>query len=362
MVESVTTPLRALTRVLVVDDSAVARRMLRSVLESDPDIRVVGEASGGREAVDLTGRLRPDLVTMDLVMPDMNGMETTQRIMARHPTPVLFVSAHFGTGGRCTRDEALAAGALDVLMKPASEGSWPADGVAGTLVAKVKALARVPVIAHLYGARRILTGEMQPLDASRGSLLNLVAIGSSAGGPKVLEQILSPLPATYSLGVLVVQHMSVGFTGGLLEWLQQRCALPVAAARDGEPLVPGRILFAPEGAHLVVRPGGSVHLSLDPPINGHRPSVDALFQSVAKVYGPRSAGVLLTGMGVDGAEGLLAIREAGGVTLAQDEQSCVVFGMPRAAIALGAVHSVLSPVGIGRSLMALHADRVQELL
>ena len=349
-------------RVLIVDDSAVTREVLSTLLNSDPDIRVIGQASTGAEAVELTATLRPDLVTMDLMMPGMDGMEATRRIMARHPTPVLFLSSFFDKDGTYSRADAIAAGALDVVEKPALMPDWRWDNAAGKLVEKVKALARVPVIAHIHGARKLLAQEQSQSGRFVGPAADVVAIGASSGGPRVIETLLSNLPPTFALGLVVVQHITDGFTTGMLRWLQERCALPIKVAEEGDPVVPRRILFTPENAHLMVAIGGRVHLSDGDPVNGHRPSIDVTFQSVARVYGARSAGVLLTGMGSDGAQGLLAIRNAGGVTIAQDEETSAIFGMPRAAIALNAAQQVLPPSGISRSLNALHVERVRSLI
>jgi two-component system chemotaxis response regulator CheB len=353
---------RTLVRVLVVDDSAVVREVLQSLLESDPDIRVVGHATNGAEAVEMTAALRPDLVTMDLMMPGMDGMEATRRIMARHPTPVLFLSAYFGTEGKYSRADAIAAGALDIMEKPTLIPDWRWRSAAGPLITKVKSLSTVPVIAHIHGARRLLAQEETQVDAFAGPAADVVAIGASSGGPRVLEEILSNLPATFALGVLVVQHMTDGFTMSMLRWLQERSPLPVKVAEEGDTITPRRVLFTPETVHMVVTLGGRIHLSDGEPVNGHRPSVDVLFSSVAKVYGARSAGVLLTGMGADGAAGLMTIRQSGGITIVQDERSSAVFGMPRAAIELGAAQQVLSPAGIIRSLNALHVERVRSLI
>jgi len=348
-------------RVLVVDDSAVVREVLKRMLESDPAVHVVGMAADGAEAIELTAQLRPDLVTMDLMMPGMDGMEATERIMAYVPTPVLFFSSFFDREGPYSRPDALAAGALDVVEKPSllPDGGW--DVVAGALVDKVKALARVPVITHVRGANVLARQRAQEPRLTPGlpPVIDVVGVGVSSGGPRVLDELLSALPANFSLAVLVVQHMAEGFISGLVSWVQQRCQLPVKVAEEGDAVLPHRVLFAPEWAHMVVLPTGHVHLSEADPVSGHRPSVDVTLLSLAKVYGSRAAGVLLTGMGHDGAAGLLAIRHAGGVTMVQDEASCVVFGMPRAAIELGAVQHVLPPPGLSDRLTSLHHERLR---
>ncbi len=349
-------------RVLIVDDSAVTREVLTALLNSDSDISVIGQASTGAEAVEMTATLRPDLVTMDLMMPGMDGMEATRRIMARNPTPVLFLSSFFDKEGTYSRADAIAAGALDVVEKPALMPDWRWHNAAGKLVQKVKALAKVPVIAHIHGARKLLAQEASQADSYNGPAADVVAIGASSGGPRVIETLLSSLPSTYALGIVVVQHMTDGFTSSMLRWLRERCALQIKVAEEGDAIMPRRVLFTPEALHLVVGIGGRVHLSDAAPVNGHRPSIDVTLHSVAKVYGARSAGVLLTGMGSDGAQGLLSIRKAGGVTIAQDEESSLIFGMPRAATELGAAQQVLSPAGIVRCLKALHVERVRSLI
>ena len=348
-------------RVLIVDDSAVTREILTALLTGDPEIIVVGQASNGADAVEMTATLRPDLVTMDLMMPGMDGMEATRRIMARHPTPVLFLSSFFDTKGGYSRADAIAAGALDVIEKPALMPDWRWQHAAATLVQKVKSLSKVPVIAHIHGARKLLARD-ESLFQKPKAATDVVVIGASSGGPRIIEDLLSNLPATFALGVVIVQHMTDGFTTSMLRWLQERCPLPIKVAEEGDAIVARRVLFAPETLHLVASIGGRVHLSDAAPVNGHRPSVDVTFHSIAKVYGPRSAGVLLTGMGIDGAAGLLAIRQAGGVTIAQDEESSPIFGMPRAAIEMQAAQHVLPPSGIIRHLNALHVERVRSLI
>jgi len=352
------TPAAVDVRVLIVDDSAVVREVLKQMLESEQGVRVVGMAASGAEAVELTATLRPDLVTMDLMMPGMDGLEATARIMARHPTPVLFFSSYFDHDGMHSRFDALAAGALDVVEKPTLVPDERWAGQAGALVRKVKALARVPVVAHIRGSHVVAAQRHRVPPATRlAGACDVVAIGVSSGGPRVVDEILSGLPEAFGLAILVVQHMAEGFMPGLIAWLQPRCHLPIKIAEEGDPILPGRVLFAPDFAHLVVTSAERVHLSTVDPVNGLRPSVDVAFASIASVYKARAAGVVLTGMGADGAAGLLAIREAGGMTMVQDEASCVVFGMPRAAIERGAAQRVLTPAGLIDSLKTLHRER-----
>lgn len=349
-------------RVLIVDDSPVAREVLKDVLESDAEIRVVGMAGTGREAVELTARLRPDVVTMDLVMPGMNGMEATERIMARNPTPILFLSAFIGPDGAYSRSDALAAGALDVVEKPKAmpDPSWQRE--AGSLRQKVKSLAQVPVVTHLRLARRGVGDAMAPRDPDRARIesrraVHAVVIGASTGGPKVLDELLAALPASYEAAVVVVQHLADAFLPALIASLRPRCALEIKVAEHGDRMAPGRILFAPASGHLVVAAGGRVRIDEGAAVRGFRPSIDVTMNSVAQTFGARACGVLLSGMGADGAGGLQAIRLAGGRTMVQDERSCVVFGMPRAAIDLGAAQHVLPPAGLIRHLLAWHKVR-----
>ena len=220
-------------RVLIADDSVVVRRVVKQMLESDEGIRVIGMAASGAEAVELTAELRPDLITMDLMMPGMDGLEATARIMAQHPTPVLFFSSFFDHDGMHSRFDALAAGALDVLEKPTLVPDERWDAQAGALVKRVKALAQVPVVAHIRGSH-VQAGQRSRTFASATarSAVEVVAIGVSSGGPRVVDEILSALPREFELAILVVQHMAEGFMGGLVSWLQPRCALPIKVAED----------------------------------------------------------------------------------------------------------------------------------
>lgn len=342
-------------RVLVVDDSSLVREVLARMLESDPEVRVVGFAADGREAVAQAARLRPDLITMDISMPRLGGLEATEEIMAYHPTPILIVTSAQDRRGVGWTMDALARGALEVIEKPSvtPDGTW--DALRRPLVEKVKLLAGVRVITHLKGRARALRLARA---AGRPGPYAMVAVGVSTGGPGVLARILRALPGDFPLGMVVVQHISEGFTGGLVEWLTRETSLRVRLARDGDVVAAGTVLIAPEGVHTLVQRGGRIRLSRGLPVGGHRPSADVLFQSVAATYRSAAIGVLLTGMGTDGALGLEAIRKAGGRTLVQDEETSAVFGMPKAAIDLGAAEEVLPPDAIALRLVQMASIQV----
>ncbi len=319
-------------RVLVADDSALFRDALAYLLAADPGFEVVGRAADGDEAAALARAERPDVVTMDLWMPDADGFSGIARIMAETPTPILVLSAR---AGEAAAFKALSLGALDVLEKPAPGVDLRA--FSEVLRARLRLLAGVKVIRHLRGMRPY----RRVLARVGGARHEVVVMGASLGGPRALAQILRALPADLPVPVAVVQHIADGFTDGLAGWLGQEAAVEVCTARDRDVLKPGRVLIAPTGRHLILA-DGYVRLSDDPPVETFRPSVNALFASAARVYGARACGVLLTGMGRDGATGLRALKDAGALTIAQDEASSAVFGMPGAAIEAGAVDRVLS--------------------
>lgn len=348
-------------RVLVVEDSLTVRRRLVEVLAADAAIEVVGEAEDGKRAIELCQALRPDVVTLDMMLPVMTGLAATEYIMAYCPTPILIVSASTNRSELFRTYEALAAGALDVLEKP--NGNEVDDAWDRRLVAAVKLISRIKVITHprarLGGMRRELhTAAPAPPGTER---LSLVAVGTSTGGPAAILQLLRGLPRDFPLPVLLVIHIGQPFAHAFGEWLAGQSPFPVAYARHGEPLPPvgsARVLMAPPDRHLVLTER-RIELSDEPERHSCRPSVDLLFESVAASLGAEAAGCLLTGMGRDGAQGLLAIRRAGGRTIAQDEASSVVFGMPREAIQIHAAEQVLPIDRIGPALGALtrHAKR-----
>jgi two-component system chemotaxis response regulator CheB len=329
-------------RVLVADDSELFRELLVRVVVAEPGFEVVAVAADGNAAASLARSARPDVITMDLNMPDADGFSGIARIMAETPTPILVLTAN---PEEAVGFRALSLGALDILEKP--QATTDLDEYGQLLRSRLRLLAGVKVIRHLRGLRERRSAA--PRAAARP---DLVAIGASLGGPRALATLLRGLPADFPVPVAVVQHIADGFTEGLASWLGTESRLDVREAVDGAPLRAGRVLLAPTGRHLLVA-DGVARLSDAPPVDTFKPSVTPLFASAARVYGARACGVLLTGMGRDGAEGLRAIKDAGGPTIAQDEATSAVFGMPRAAIELGAVDRVLPLDDIPRALVEL---------
>ena len=330
-------------RVLVVDDSLTVRARIIEILSGDPELEVIGEAADGRRAVELCAQLRPDVVTLDMAMPDMTGVVATEHIMAHHPTPILIVSSSYNRGELFDTYAALAAGAVDVLDKPAAdEVGWEAR-----LRDAVRLVSRIKVITHpraRLGVRRAPQALRSATDAQPRDLA-VLALGASTGGPGALAAVLSGIAPRCAVPILAILHIDAPFAAAFAEWLAGQCGHPVRLARDGERLADsaGTVLVAPSGRHLVVQ-HGRLRLVDDAPRNHCRPSIDVMFESLAAELGPRVAAALLTGMGRDGARGLLAIRSAGGATFAQDEATSTVYGMPREAAAIGAAERVL-PVG-----------------
>jgi len=324
-------------KVLVADHSPQVRDTVARGLDGCPDLSVVATAECGQETIDKTRDLDPDLVTMAMGMPDMNGAEATRRIMAYTPTPIVIV-ARAGHSSAELSFEAMEAGALDVLLRPDADTLSPDSPFIENLISKVRLLSQVPVIAHLKGRKSDGQGD----GAGRTkSPERVIAIASSTGGPKQLPTFLALLPKGLPCAVLIVQHIDEGFIEGLVQWLDRRSQMPVALAQNGDIVESGKIYVAPDGRHLVARRGGILGLEDSPPVGGFRPSGSRLLESVARVYGEKAIGVILSGMGSDGAEGIRAIHEAGGKAVVQDEDTSIVFGMPRAAIKTGCVDYVL---------------------
>jgi two-component system, chemotaxis family, protein-glutamate methylesterase/glutaminase len=329
--------------VLIVDDSSVQRQILARLLATDPQIEVAGTASNGFEAVRAVARLRPDVVTLDDRMPVMGGLEAARQIMSETPTPIVMISAANGEDARRLSQEALAVGVLSVQGKRALSSSEPR--AVSELVRLIKGMAEVRVVRR----RRVpVNGEAVVVE--RPGTPEVVAIGASTGGPQTLRQILCRLAADFPLPIVVVQHTTAGSSSTLVDWLGSTAGMPVCVAEDGQPLEGPGVYIAPTGRHLVVR-GRRLALLEAPPVSLHCPSVTMLFRSVAAAYAKRSIGVLLTGMGDDGATGLLELRATGALTIAQDEHSSIVFGMPAEAIRLGAAEHILPPDKIAEVLL-----------
>jgi two-component system, chemotaxis family, protein-glutamate methylesterase/glutaminase len=345
-------------RVLIVEDSPTVRELLVQILCTDPAIEVVGTAETGEEAIEAVERTRPDIITMDVHMPRMNGFDATRRIMETRPTPIVIVSGAADATDTAKAFRAIESGALAVLRKPPGAGQPDHEHSASELIRTVKVMSEVKVVRRWprYRAAEPLPVGSVPADLPFPSVqaqIRMVAIGASTGGPPVLQTILAGLPRNFPVPVVIVQHIAAGFTQGFVEWLAQSSNLSVHVPTDGEPVLPGQAYVAPDGLHMAVSADGRVQLKLEAPENGLRPSVACLFRSVANAYGQSAVGVLLTGMGKDGASELKLMKEQGAVTIAQDKDTSVVHGMPGEAIKLGGATYVLPPDKIGLALTSL---------
>ncbi len=344
-------------RVLIVDDSPTVRAILVAMLEDTPGIKVVGQARDGEEAVQLNTTLRPDVITMDIRMPHMNGLEATRQIMTSEPTPIVVVATSIYDSDMRIAFNAVAAGALTVVEKP--NGLLPADfeAVRTQLVTAIRLMSDIQVVP-LWPGGSPLEADLTPPPATHPTAgrfhIQMVAIAASTGGPGTLNQILHDLPADFPIPIVVVQHITRGFAQGFARWLDGLTPLQVNLARDGDRIAPGQVVIAPDDMHLTIVPGGIIRLDQSPPVQGLRPSATRLFESVARAYGPRALGIVLSGMGEDGVEGLAALHHVGGHIIAQNEESCVVFGMPKVAIERGVVDEILSPPDMTRLLRGLN--------
>ena len=338
-------------KVLVVEDSVVVRELLVRILESDPAIQVVGFASDGAQAITALAELKPDVVTMDIHMPRMDGYEATRRIMEKSPVPIVIVSASCDPTDVKESFRALEAGAVALLEKPPGPGAPGYESAARKLIETVKAMSEVRVIKR-WSRERMAAAPAPRAHIARGEI-EVVAIGASTGGPPALNTILTALPKPFPAPIVIVQHIAGGFVKGLADWLAQCAGIPVHLAREGEILLPGNVYLAPDDCHMRFTKRGRISCAADEPENGLRPAVSCLFRSVAEVFGKRAVGVLLTGMGRDGADELKLMRDRGAVTIAQDKASSVVHGMPGAAVELDAAMHICAPAEIAALLHEL---------
>ena len=337
---------------LVVDDSPLMCKILTNILNCDPEIIVSAVATNGKEAVEIVPRIKPDIITMDIDMPVMDGLEATKQIMAYHPTPILIVSSAVFRAGMDRVFKAISQGALDVIDK--SELELAGNKKSGeALIAKIKFLIGIRVMRQPTVAFSKETSVVG-LKANREDVSDkIVAIVASTGGPHALLEILKRLPEDFPCGIVIVQHITNGFLSGLVGWLAKECKIKVKIGEDLEEIRPGVAYIAPDNVQMRVEEGGKIRLFSEPAYGGHRPSGDVLLESVARIYGKGGVAALLTGMGRDGAMGMKAIKQLNGKTIAQNEKSCVVFGMPNAAIEMNAVDKVLPLESIAEEIVGM---------
>lgn len=339
-------------KILIADDSFLVRQVLTDILQECPDLQIAGWACNGREAVELTVSLKPQLVIMDLLMPVMDGLAAIEEIMTSAPTPVLVLSAAVDDSEVSHAFTAIKRGALDVMEKPALDDNWALEDFGARLIDKVRLLSGIRVIRHPKRSQKCPgTAVIAP---AAGAPPKILAIGASTGGPKAVMTLLKTLPAGFPATVFVVQHIADGFAAGFASWLDRECAIPVRLAVNGAPYAPGEAVVAPDACHLTVS-DGRIRLTQTPAVNCCRPSIDVFFNSLAQESCDQVVSVLLTGMGRDGAHGMLQIKERGGTTVVQDESSCAVFGMPREAIRLNAVDQVLPLECMSAAILKLFA-------
>ena len=341
-------------KVLVVDDSPVVRELLAYILNSDPGVHVIGTAQNGEEALKAIQRERPDVITMDIIMPKMDGFETSRTIMETDPIPIVIVTSSFNTREVGISFRATEMGALTLVQKPRGIGHPSREKDAKELIRVVKLMSEVKLVKRWPYKRKTELVSGKTIDTGRRpGEIKIVAIGASTGGPPVVQKILSNLQKNFSLPILIVQHMAEGFMTGFVEWLNHASAIPVHVAVHNTMAQGGIVYVAPDGAHMAVAANGRIMLVNDAPENGLRPAVSYLFRSVINAYGSHAMAILLTGMGKDGAEELKLMRERGALTVAQDSESSIIFGMPGEAVKIDAARYILAPEEIASLLTSV---------
>lgn len=334
-------------RVLIVEDSKTSQVLLSRIINNDPGLTVIGCASDGVEALEFLKRETPDVITLDVHMPRMNGAEFTKRVMATNPVPIVIVSVSWQADDVNLAFQCLEAGALGALEKPTDISNPRFKALCSELTDTAKAMSEVKLVRR--GGKTVVDSP-KALRSDEGSTIGVIAIGASTGGPLAIKMFLSELPGDLPVSILIVQHILDAFVEGMATWLSRKSSWRVTIAVDGDRLIAGRAYLAPCGSHLEIGPGNLIRLIDGQPVNGAKPSASCLFRSVAEVCGKNAIGIILSGMGVDGAAELGLMREAGAVTFAQDENSSVVFGMPGEAIQLNAACHSLSPAGIAHAV------------
>jgi two-component system chemotaxis response regulator CheB len=337
-------------RVMVVEDSAVVRSLLSHIIASDPRLEVVSTVPSAEEAIAAIPRVKPDVISMDIRLPGMDGLEATRHIMSHHPTPIVVIADAVGDRSLAISMNALRAGALSVVEKPAGFAHQNHAAIAETIRTQLYIMSQVPVIRRRTIGVRLHPADVAGIDRLPGRP-QMAAIVASTGGPPALARLLGALPADVPVPILIVQHMGAPFMHGFATWLNGIVPQTVGLAVAGEVPLPGHVYVAPGDQHLTVAADGTLHLGHGKPVAGQRPSGSVLFQSLATVLGARAIGVLLTGMGDDGAQGLLAMRRAGAITITEDESSAVVYGMPASAVKIGASGASLPLDRIGHSVL-----------
>jgi two-component system chemotaxis response regulator CheB len=333
----------ARVRVMIVEDSLVVRQLLAHIISRDPRLTVVAAVASAEEALREMSRVQPDVISMDIRLPGMDGLEATRQIMSDHPTPIVVIADAVEDSSLKISMNALRAGALSVVEKPVGVSSAGYNAVASTICTQLFIMSQVPVVRQrsIRPAPSTPRSVVEAADLLKPTLPGIMGIAASTGGPPALARVLGALPSSFPIPILLVQHMGAPFMEGFASWLNGLTPLEVGIARDQELPQPGHVYVAPGDRHLILSANGTMRLTADPPIGSQRPAATVLFQSMAKVAGQKGLGVLLTGMGEDGAQGLLAMRKAGAYTVAEHESTAVVYGMPAAAVKLGAAKAIL---------------------
>ena len=339
-------------RVLIVDDSPSAAQFLAHIISSDTEMEVAGIAGNGADGLRMAEKLRPDIISMDINMPIMDGFETTHRIMSSCPMPIVIVSSLYDKASVALSFKAMEAGALNIINKPSATSEESQNRGVQELLLMLKAMAGVRVIKRTTD-KTAPTGTEFPVINTVPPQIKIVCIGASTGGPPVIQEILAGLPANIPVPILVVQHITPGFGAGFTEWLNNTTGLPVQMAAQGELPLPGHVYIAPDNLHLELSPDGRLNHTSDPPCNGVRPSISKLFHSTISAFRQNALGILLTGMGRDGAKELKLMRDSGAITIAQDQASSVVFGMPGEAVRLGGATHILPAHSIAKMIECL---------